>query len=608
MKKLTFFLAALMVAFGVSAHTLNNPVGTDGRYIVKYDCEAGQFAAANDMEADETFVFAVDVKGTWLENWLKETPAAEGASRGVAINKWTSKGDVSGETNRMKQISGTIWGMTVNYAQIFSNPDVVAAEVLKKDTVLYIYAQLFGFEYTAENPGAGWWMWADQEVATTQADGSDCLFAFAPYTGTKSSPELYDDDYDDGDIYGFHVTGYAAPCVDLGEVEGTEYYMAGEAVGWNPTAAKFEKVEGVLTLSVEDFWGDFKITEGAWHPQYGAAVGVTTDSIKLNTPYVLTKCDDSEGEKDIENVHTALADNWRYKDAKFTLAVGDGGVLTLTLVAGTPYDHSVVPATYQIVGAFNEWNAGGAPSFEEKDGKLTVTVEDLNGTFKIIQDHGWANQWATNWENGGGLALGVPYELGPKTDAGEPKNLALANPFGGYKNAVLTLEVGEKMVLTLVSGDFYKSEADWYLPGTKLGWNCDNSTVFTPVEGKANTYELLAAEFGQDFKVVYGKWAVEFGRNADEDKWEVGKHYIMKYPAAGDGNFHPASDEIFNDVTITIVVDYEKVEVDLLIETETSGVENIVMDAKKAYKTIENGQIVIYKNGQKYNVLGTVVK
>ncbi|MBR1564002.1 MAG: hypothetical protein IJ650_01505 [Paludibacteraceae bacterium] len=235
MKKITFIIAAALVALSASAHTLNNPVGADGRYIVKYDCAAGQFATANDMEFDETFTFAVDIKGTWLEDWLRETPTAEGASRAIAVNKWTSKGDVSGDTNRMKQISGTIWGMTVNYAQIFSNPDVLAAEVLQKDTVMYIYGQIFGFEYTADNPGAGWWMWGSATVGeNTQADGADCLFTFAPYTGEKTSEDLYVEDYTDAAIYGFDVKGYAAPCAteataveDVNanlEVVATEYY------------------------------------------------------------------------------------------------------------------------------------------------------------------------------------------------------------------------------------------------------------------------------------------------------------------------------------------------------------------------------------------------
>ena len=306
---------------------------------------------------------------------------------------------------------------------------------------------------------------------------------------------------------------------------------------------------------------------------------------------------------DAPNLGVELAENYRYKDAKLTLQVGENEVLTITLVAGELYDHSVVPATYQIVGAFNSWSADDAIEFEDVDGVLTATVPDLNGTFKIIQDRAWTNQWATNWENGGGLAVGVPYSLGAKGDAGEPRNLSLLSPFYGYKNAVLTLAVGEEMVLTLVSGDFYMPEADWYIPGTKLGWNCDESTNFDPVEGQENTFEFLAAEFGGDFKVVYGNWAVEFGASVAGDVWEINKEYLMTYP--NNGNLNPASDEVYTNVTITIVVDYEKAEVKLLIAPEdNTGVENVLVDSKKAFKTIEDGQIVIYKNNKRYNILG----
>ena len=226
-------LAAVLVALSASAYTLNNPVGADGRYIVKYDCEKGQFAAANDIEADETFVFAVDVTGTWLEEWLKQSATAEGASRGVAINNWTNYGNTNGDFRRLKQIKGNIFGATVNFAQVMVNEEL-KGEALKEDSVLYIYGQIFGFEYTAENPGAGWWMWDGNAEGSTQADGADCLFATLPYTGTKTSEELYNDDYSNGDIFGFAVTGYAAPCLeettaveDLNanlEVVAVEYY------------------------------------------------------------------------------------------------------------------------------------------------------------------------------------------------------------------------------------------------------------------------------------------------------------------------------------------------------------------------------------------------
>lgn len=214
MKKLFLLLAAAAVSFAANAYTLNNPIGADGRYIVKYNCAEGQFAPANDFEIDETFVLALDVTGTWLADWLKDTPKAEGASRGVALNFWTSCGDVNFDVRRLKQLNGNIWGMTLNLAQI-KNDAADFTNALMTDSVMYIYGQVFGFEYTADNAGAGWWMWGTaNEGETTQADGSDCLFATLPYTGTKTSVELFNDDYSNGDIYGFGITGYAAPCMD----------------------------------------------------------------------------------------------------------------------------------------------------------------------------------------------------------------------------------------------------------------------------------------------------------------------------------------------------------------------------------------------------------
>jgi len=210
MKKLFLLLAAAAVSFAANAaYSLNNPIGADGRYIVKYDCAAGQFAAANDFEVDEVVTIAVDVTGTWLADWLKGTPTAEGASRGVAINNWTSYGDTNGDFRRFKQIDGNIWGLTMKLSELMVNA-TEAPKALMTDSVVYVYAQLFGFEYTAENAGAGWWMW-EGDVDVTQAEGSDCLFATLPYTGTKTGETFYCDEVGTG-MYGHTFAGYAAPC------------------------------------------------------------------------------------------------------------------------------------------------------------------------------------------------------------------------------------------------------------------------------------------------------------------------------------------------------------------------------------------------------------
>ena len=391
-------------------------------------------------------------------------------------------------------------------------------------------------------------------------------------------------------------------------INATDYYYAGGANGWsnNNDAWKFVEVEGVLTLEVADLYGEFKITEdGNWHPQHGAAA--QGEGVALNGNYNLVKCDDSEGEKDAPANCSILVPNegdWRYKNAKLTLDAADPDHLVISLVAGTLYDHSAAPKTYQIVGAFNGWDAAAAPTFEEVDGVLTVTVEDLSGTFKIIEDHKWDNQWATNWETGAGLAFGEPYVLGAKGDSGEPSNLALANPFGGYKNAVLTLDIsGEDFVLTLIGGEFELVENDWFIPGAWQGWKCDDVARMDPVLGAENTYELLLAEFSGEFKVVYGQWAVEFGAaKGSEETWTVNTPMALSFPC---DNLKPADPSAtYIDVTITLIVDYENVAATLTIVPEGGeGVETIELNAK-SIKRIENGQVLIERGNQRYNMNG----
>lgn len=213
MKKLFLFLAAAMVSVASMAYTVNNPVGEDGRYIVKYNCETGEFAAANDFEVDEMVTIAFDVTGTWLEEFLKATPTTAGASRGVALNFWCNYGDTNGDVRRLKQMNGNVWGATMKLSQVMVTPELA----LMTDSVVYFSGQLFGFEFTADKPGAGWWMGLEGDFngENTWAEGSDCLFATAAYTGTKTTDDVYSSDFVEP-IYGFDLAGYGAPCSELG--------------------------------------------------------------------------------------------------------------------------------------------------------------------------------------------------------------------------------------------------------------------------------------------------------------------------------------------------------------------------------------------------------
>lgn len=236
MKKFTLFtIPILMIALVSNAQTLNNPKDADGYYIVNWDCSQGTFKDANDIEADETFTFAVDVTGTPWVAWLQETPTAAGATRALAINKWTNYGDVSGGTNRLKQIGENLYAATWNIIQMASTMNVASATGV--DSVVYIYGQVFGFEFTADNPGAGWWMWPPEIPAATAIDpGTGAIFRTLPYTGTKTSPELWSDDYEGGLFFSNNIAekGYTIPCATFtsvsdiivpdAQVIGHEYY------------------------------------------------------------------------------------------------------------------------------------------------------------------------------------------------------------------------------------------------------------------------------------------------------------------------------------------------------------------------------------------------
>ena len=62
-------------------------------------------------------------------------------------------------------------------------------------------------------------------------------------------------------------------------------------------------------------------------------------------------------------------------------------------------------------------------------------------------------------------------------------------------------------------------------------------------------------------------------------------------------------DAVYQDVTITLVVDYEKVAATLTIATEGDAVQTIQLNAK-SIKRIENGQVIIENNGVRFNAAG----
>ena len=392
-------------------------------------------------------------------------------------------------------------------------------------------------------------------------------------------------------------------------VHAADYYLVGGFCGWNTgNAVKFTEVSaGNYEVIIEDLSGEGKVicsTED-WLPQYGVIGG--NNVITIGGPACVLTVKNVGYDPEPGNIKFGDKEGFGYKNAKLALKV-EGDQVSISFVSGEEYDLSAKPDTYQIVGAFtNNWNLDDAIQFEDVDGVLTATVPELSGTFKIVKNRAWDEQWATNRETNAGLELGVPYVMSGKDENGDPLNLALANPFGSYTDATLTLEVKENgnMVLTLVSGTFQLMQADWHIPGEALGWSCNEEQRFEKIDD--NTYELLAFEFGNRFKVVYGNWAVEFGAPTLETVWEINKEYTLAFKG---GDFNAIDNNYkYEDCTIRLVVDYENVVVKITIMSETppAGVEDVLVP-NTTTKVIENGQMYIIRDGVRYNALGGVVK
>lgn len=380
-------------------------------------------------------------------------------------------------------------------------------------------------------------------------------------------------------------------------INATDYYISGIG-GWAEPGSNAAMLlvpaagTSVRTVSFAriDEGSEFKVfaNTGWGGPEYGAAAA--GEAVTANgAAYTMAS--------PAQNLKIAMEAGHYLTDAVVSV---DTANWTVT-VTGTDVNGNLEPTVYCLVGGCtNNWNTADAIEFVEEAGVLTATIPDLNGTFKIIKNHKWG------WEAAAASAtdkLGFNVPMTLVTAGGE--NIAMANPFGAYQNAKITLDVTNEdaPVITLIAGDLQVFQANWYFPGSKIGWNLNETTQFQPVAGKENTYEFLAPEFEKDFKVVYGSnWEVEFGgmKGGDTLRWEVNKPIELFSPAA---NVYAASETVYTDVTITITVDYQAGSVQILLSPEGSAVENVATE-QKAVKFIENGQIVIIKDGVRYNVLG----
>lgn len=191
-----------MAAGSFAAQTLNNPIGSDGCYIVKWDCTTNSFASSNDFEVDETFTFAIDITGTQWVSWL-----AADNSRRIATNfglNGTGNG-IARDGDRLFHIQGNIWGKTINIQQL-----ATTGVNLTPGSQQSVYSNLFGFDMNG-----AWWQNPGDDIV----GNSDCFFHTAAYTGTKTGAAFTTSQYAN-DYSWIDQAGYASPCANPGMAQG----------------------------------------------------------------------------------------------------------------------------------------------------------------------------------------------------------------------------------------------------------------------------------------------------------------------------------------------------------------------------------------------------
>ena len=224
-------LALLCAGNSWADYRLNNPVGADGYYIVKWDCENNTWASSNDVEYDETFVLAVDLTGTMYESWVNNPQSRNGVNYPVentivSLNTFRgSKGGNMYKDNRARlwHIRDNIYGAMYNFAQFeteggWTNTTPALGEQTKIYARMFASATLFSDRCYPIDPTQkkgsiwdyqeNWWCYQNDQP----------LFVFAPYTGTKTGAAFTTQEMTPGthifyDNNHYVVgNGYAAPC------------------------------------------------------------------------------------------------------------------------------------------------------------------------------------------------------------------------------------------------------------------------------------------------------------------------------------------------------------------------------------------------------------
>lgn len=353
---------------------------------------------------------------------------------------------------------------------------------------------------------------------------------------------------------------------------------------------------------------------GEWNPD---AIKSTTDSYTVeNVPAghhaMKVTVDGTWGTvKGLEQISESNKYLYPDQDGNVCFSLSETANVTVTYIAGEPEvftvssDKFTVPSV-KLVGegeAFGNWNEANAIVFadnnEESASHTFTLARDQHVIFKMIRGGDWLSKIGEDNTNFGLNRAFTTTSDFTRPGEGETPSLELSADLAGEYTLTWTYATGELKVTfpepTLVNG--------FYLVGDFNGtpaWNVEDLTadkifVWNKNIGEGNEEWKVTVDLhaGDEFKAcyVYMDQITEYIPANAEEKYYVdnnhagnGKtiYFQQKYNMEWGGHFYVEA-------------------------TTPTAVENTQV-ADKVVKCIENGQLIIVRDGVQYNVLGGVVR
>ena len=224
--------------------------------------------------------------------------------------------------------------------------------------------------------------------------------------------------------------------------------MPGTYQDWKLETNHFNEENGVLTQTIPDLYGDFKIVVFDGAPAWGNEWCSNGSPVENNVAYEMAHGGDNA---------LMAGNNAHYLNAKVTITTDDiNNPTTVSILIEAESVQSGDDQWFLVGDTPLTWGFTTSPKFEKgENGVWTLAYTGtITDTFKVVKNAAWANSYSTKGE----IALDTEYTLDGPADPIENMKPAA----GPWENPTFTLTVGDdvKLKVTTGTGAIENIEAD----------------------------------------------------------------------------------------------------------------------------------------------------